>query len=303
MIVKHYMLKTRSGLHCGTGQGLSDIDLPTAKEPVSGFPLIPGSSLKGVLRDHFADNPDAALFEAAFGQAGEVPEFASALSFGDARLICLPSRSYFGVFAYVSSPYALRVLRETLQQSGQKDFPEIPVFDSQSEIYYGAVTSDSVLKLPIDREQENDRVLLEDLDLLVDTQFCESAEQWAGIISGALFQGQIDTSSDEQTMFNSRFLIVPDDVLSFLCETALPVATRIRIGENGVVEPGALWYEEYVPPESVFIGIIAAENGRGQHHRFSAPELMNLVAGHPLDFQVGGGATIGRGMVHIQFQP
>jgi len=53
METRMFTLKTRSGLHCGIGQGLSDIDLPTAKESVSGYPLVPGSSLKGVLRDRF----------------------------------------------------------------------------------------------------------------------------------------------------------------------------------------------------------------------------------------------------------
>ena len=96
-------------------------------------------------------------------------------------------------------------------------------------------------------------------------------------------------------------MIVPDDVLAFLCETALPVATRIRIGENGVVEDGALWYEEYVPPETLFTGILVAENGRGRHGGFSDRELLDVVAARPIDCQIGGGATVGRGMVHIQF--
>jgi len=301
MIVKPYILKTRSGLHCGIGQGLSDIDMPTAKEAISGFPFVPGTSLKGVLRDYFDGSGDAAKFEAAFGQAGEVPEFASALSFGDARLLCLPARSYFGVFAHVCSPYALRILRDILQQIGRTNLPTIPAFSNSGE-YHAVVTTQTVLILPHDeRAGAAQRVLLEDLDLLIDAQHRDATDQWAETICALLYQDGGDTTEEDRRIFSERFMIVPDDVLAFLCETALPVATRIRIGEDGVVEAGALWYEEYVPPETLFAGILAAENGRGIHRGFLAQDLMNVVAAQPIDCQIGGGATVGRGMVHLQF--
>jgi len=301
MIVKQYMLKTRSGLHCGIGQGLSDIDLPTAKEAVSGLPFVPGSSLKGVLREYFENDGDHDSFEAAFGQSGEVPEFASALSFGDARIVCLPARSYFGVFAYVSSPYSLRVLRDAAKQAGHEDFTGLPSFPPNPETYHCATTSGSVLSLPRSGGQNIDRVLLEDIDLLVDEELTEIADGWAAAIAQMVHPGEDDVANEDRELFSQRFMIVPDDVLTFLCETALPVATRIRIGEDGVVAAGALWYEEYVPPETLFTGMLAAENGRGKHHQLSADHLMDLVTARPLECQIGGGATIGRGMVHIQF--
>jgi len=40
-----------SPLHAGTGQGSGVIDLPIAREKATGLPFVPGSSLKGVLRD------------------------------------------------------------------------------------------------------------------------------------------------------------------------------------------------------------------------------------------------------------
>ncbi|MBI5591683.1 MAG: type III-B CRISPR module RAMP protein Cmr4 [Deltaproteobacteria bacterium] len=302
MIVKPYFLKTRSGLHCGIGQGLSDIDMPTAKEAVSGFPFVPGTSLKGVLRDYFDGSGDGAKFEAAFGQAGEVPEFASALSFGDARLLCLPARSYFGVFAHVCSPYTLRILRDNLQQIGRTNLPAIPAFSNPDGVYHASITTQTVLIIPHDGGADaTQRVLLEDLDLQIDAQFRNNADQWAETICALLYPDGSDTTEEDRRIFSERFMIVPDDVLAFLCETALPVATRIRIGENGVVETGALWYEEYVPPETLFAGILAAENGRGRHREFIAQDLMEFVAARPIDCQIGGGATVGRGMVNLQF--
>ena len=40
-----------SPLHAGTGQGIGVIDLPIAREKATGIPYLPGSSLKGTLRD------------------------------------------------------------------------------------------------------------------------------------------------------------------------------------------------------------------------------------------------------------
>ena len=40
-----------SPLYAGTGQGVGVIDLPIAREKATNLPYLPGSSLKGVLRD------------------------------------------------------------------------------------------------------------------------------------------------------------------------------------------------------------------------------------------------------------
>jgi CRISPR-associated protein Cmr4 len=47
-------LFTRTPLHVGAGSAVGAIDQPIQRERHTGFPLIPGSSIKGVLRDHFS---------------------------------------------------------------------------------------------------------------------------------------------------------------------------------------------------------------------------------------------------------
>jgi CRISPR-associated protein Cmr4 len=44
-------LYTRTPLHIGCGTSVDVVDLPIMRERITGFPVIPGSSLKGVLRD------------------------------------------------------------------------------------------------------------------------------------------------------------------------------------------------------------------------------------------------------------
>lgn len=289
---KTYLIITRSGLHCGIGQGLSDIDLPTAKESVTGYPYIPGSSLKGVLRDQFNDNSDA--FKAAFGpDPNNAGDYASALSFSDARLVCLPVRSWFGTFAYMASATSLHPLRWLLKDAGTANLPGIPGFAAGA--YRVALSTGS--KLLPQQQGANQYVLLEDLDLQVDGQHQALADQWAGLLAPMLYPGD----GDAQNLFKERFAIVDDNVMAFLCETGLPVAAHNRIDESGIVADGALWYEEFVPPEAVFFGAIYAGDGKGIYSTHQADALLNLVCLQPVHCQVGGSATTGRGLITMNF--
>ena len=293
MKTKLFTLRTRSGLHCGIGQGLSDIDLPTARDSVTGHPLVPGSSLKGVFRARFQHDGDP-KFIAAFGpEAGSREnDSAAALSFGDARLVCLPVRSYFGTYACLASPTTLRMLQEQRAMAGITDSPGLPAYPADTDSYRASLPEDSLLAAS---GRLSGRVLLEELDLIVDENSRDLAGQWADCIAAMLFP----EDREGRRVFRERFAIVDDNVLTFFCETALPVAAHNRIGENGVVADGALWYEEYVPPEAVFSGLVHAE--RPASLGFGAPELLSYVCGSSLVIQVGGNATTGRGLVSINF--
>ena len=298
MEVRIFTMITRSGLHCGIGQGLSDIDLPTAKESVSGYPFVPGSTVKGVLRDRFVamKNPGQKSL-AAFGEgpgANKSPGFASALSFSDARLVCLPVRSYFGTFAYLASPYSLSNVAEMLRWAEREAAPSLPVYPHETDIYRASVTSCSRLVARTQKKQ----VLLEDLDLTIDEHSTDLADQWANQLAELIYPGDTEASG----YFKERFVICDDDIMSFLCTTALPVAPHIQIAENGVVKDGALWLEEFVPPEAVFAGKVIGERGKGEKNQdYQAKELLDLVCGKSINCQIGGNATTGRGLVSMNF--
>lgn len=53
MTTKIYWLEAITPLHVGMGRGVGFIDLPIIREKVTGWPLVPGSAVKGVIRDHF----------------------------------------------------------------------------------------------------------------------------------------------------------------------------------------------------------------------------------------------------------
>src|SRR5579883_3032511 len=121
-----------SALHAGTGQGSGTIDLPIAREKATGLPYLPGSSLKGTLRTHCAEEKRKEIFGSENAEGG----FANAgmIQISDQRLLLLPVRSLAGTFAWVTSPYVLRRLKRDLAELGieQGMLPEIPTIAAEN---------------------------------------------------------------------------------------------------------------------------------------------------------------------------
>ena len=103
-------LFTRTPLHVGAGSSVGAIDQPIQRERHTGFPIIPGSSIKGVLKDHFrhqAETKDHVID--LFGRGGKDEDFeAGKIAFGEARLLAFPVRSAKGSFALATSALALQ---------------------------------------------------------------------------------------------------------------------------------------------------------------------------------------------------
>ena len=69
---KMYWLQAITPLHVGAGKGVGFIDMPIIREKVTTWPFVPGSAVKGVLRDYFTQyaKQEKNLIDAAFGHAG-----------------------------------------------------------------------------------------------------------------------------------------------------------------------------------------------------------------------------------------
>lgn len=281
---KIYHLHALSALHVGIGEGTGIIDLPIAREKAGNLPFVPGSSVKGVLRDEMfgnlksksSDTKDDLL--ALFGpEPGEnASEYAGALAVGDARLLCLPIRSWCGTFAWATCPMILNRYKRDLYSDQQ----EVPIPAENQAL----LCDDSQLT-------DGDKIYLEDLDLQgsPDTR----ADKWAESIAAAVFNG------DEAwtTLFKQRFAILPDNVFDFLAETATEIRARIRIEEGTrTVQSGALWYEEYLPAETLLWGNIAADRSRKETRPKNKQEMLALLP-NDTRLQIGGNASVGGGQV------
>ncbi|KGQ21372.1 type III-B CRISPR module RAMP protein Cmr4 [Thermus filiformis] len=269
-----------SPLHAGTGQGIGAIDLPIAREKATGIPYLPGSSLKGVLRDRAREKEwDEATLFAVFGpDTDKASEHAGAVQVGDAKLLLLPVRSLYGVFAYALGPYLLeRFLREA-EMVGLST-PKVPTAPGQGE----AVVA------PGSRLKEGGKVYLEDLDLTArEDPLLGEWEAWLAEKTGA--------------PVGDRLVLLPDDLMAFLLETATEVMARIRLDdETKTVARGALWYEESLPAESLLYTLVRAERSFRKGKEMPAESVFALFKGLLEGaLQLGGKATVGRGLCRVR---
>lgn len=274
-------------LHAGTGQGVESIDLPIAREKATKLPIVPGSSIKGCLRD---SNDIAAKDKVAiFGpETGNADLHAGALRVGDARLTLLPVRSLSATFVWVTSPFVLRRLVRDAEACGvASGCPKIsPIAETKARVSAGT----GVVTF-----NKTKRLILEELDLEVDTASEAEAGLWAAWFAKSLFPG------DEawQGEFQKRFAIVSDNIFTFLAEFATEVNAHIRINDDsGTAERGALWYQECLPAESVLATCFHAERSKKDQCTLDADQIMGLVT-QVSSLQLGGKATTGLGVVKL----
>ena len=104
-----------------------------------------------------------------------------------------------------------------------------------------------------------------------------------------------------------RLLVVHDDVFSFLARHATAVNAHIAIeAASKTVRPGALWYEETLPPESVLYVPVNATASRRKGGQRTGPqvldELEQLFANGQRWLQLGGNETTGMGWCRVSVQ-
>lgn len=280
---KLYHLHTLSALHCGTGQSTGAVDLPIARARATNLPIVPGSSLRGVLREEFAGK-NGGMEKTLFGPRtvnGGDDAHAGALALGDAHLLLLPIRALAGIVAYATCPFILKRYKQDRERTGLAA-PSIPLI-SETQASHGKKCANLL----------NDKVVLEDLDL--DPLQMAEAEQWGAHIAQAVFP----RDSEARTDLEQRFLILPDAVFSFLAETATEIRTRIAIDQGtGTVKKGMLWNEENLPAETVLWGIYALSDSRVKDEKHKAADLAAELPSDAL-LQLGGKAGVGRGLVRF----
>jgi CRISPR-associated protein Cmr4 len=282
-----FHLHALSALHCGTGQAAGVVDLPIARARATQLPIVPGSSLRGVLRAHLeSDERRKKDTEALFGPrriGGTEDAFAGALAVGDAHLLLLPVRALAGILCYATSPFILNRYRQDLERAGLGP-PELPKAPAEG---WAKVCPGSVNRVA-------GKLVLEDLDLAADED--TSLNAWAERIANSVHPADEDGRKDLIT----RVALLPDDILSFLAETATEIRTRIAIDpETGTVKRGMLWYEENLPAEAVLWGVHALSASNHRDDRRDAEALAACLPDSGVLLQLGGKAGVGRGLVRL----
>lgn len=277
-----------SPLHAGIGQGIGVIDLPIAREKATGIPFLPGSSLKGSLRDLCPDKEKTKIF----GPEKNAEEHSGSAQFSDQRLLLLPIRSLIGTFAWVTCPYLLQRFARDAKAIGMTyQFPSVPKTQATTCL----ISLSSYIK-----ENRSEKVFLEDLDLNATSD--ANAEKWADLLAKQLFSDD----PDGQDSMKKRFCLVSDDVFSFLLETATEVSARISLDDDTkTVIKGSLWYEETLPAETVLSGLVLSNPPLNFSKSKPVEQLHEDVFGTlqgltKQAIQLGGKATVGHGLCSVK---
>jgi CRISPR-associated protein Cmr4 len=271
-------------IHCGGEGDLGNI-LEIAREVHTNFPYVPGSSLRGSLRDEVQQYRGQDVCDRLFGKeldSGSGDMGVHQVWFGDARLLWVPMRTMAlegsgDAFTWVSCH---SLIRDHALVSGQL----MPTFRKQpigtcKGIYYVA---DS--KIEVETMNDNEK----------------AATQLKGTWANSL-QGDV-----KSTWENSR-IVLSDSDFEILMEHSLwtQIRNKIQENDNGKTQAGSaevFWTDVCIPRDTILYfswGYSLLKDRPDQPNpkkltHADHPALLEIMKGL---LQVGGQANVGRGWV------
>jgi CRISPR-associated protein Cmr4 len=259
-------LQALTPLHPGSGTALGAVDLPVQRERHTDWPVIPGSSVKGVLREA----TDNGLRQRLFGAGDTEGTSAGALSFTDARILAFPVRSLKGVFAWVTCPQALqRWSRDAGLVGKEIKLPKVSIDESTAHCAQGSPCV------------HNGKLILE--EFIFDTK--------------PLALDFFDALEAED---RKRLVVLDDTNFSHFAKYGTEVTARIRLEEQTkTAAEHALFYQEFVPAEALFYSLVLAAPSRRREEPASAKEILATFQ-PPGTIQIGGDETTGKGLCSLR---
>jgi len=296
-------------VHAGVGRAEgAHVDLPVQRDEFE-MPVIWASSIKGSLRskivnsvlrgrepqkldackqDQFRDVEDCKKFLICLGPApasDEVSEYASAVTFLDARLFLIPARSLRGVWLYVTTPHMLRIYNN----------------------YKEAIDGSRVEELDEVANKAAERALVSSSNYLIDGKLVVNEQIIGAEVDGRLpeiLKEALKEVASQLSKFRSSLdvAVVPDEYGWDVIRRSLIVQYRVRLRrDTKTVESGGLWSEEYVPQFTTFVSAVICRRPRRIDSSVgSAADCLNFLkekVGGVVE--LGGKETIGKGLVRV----
>lgn len=254
---------TEQPLHCGAETGTGYVDMPVQREKHTGFPLIPGSTIKGVFRDELETKVNVAHY---FG--ADDASTAGRVSFGDAFVVAFPVRSSGVPFRWVTCPQVL----ERLYRAQAKRPPR---FNLAAGTGWTAAAG---------------RVLLDEIAVTAaaSTDLGEILDAVSALLPSD------DSFAYTREILRDRLTVVADADFGMLVETGTEIVTRIRLNDKGTTtgDGGNMFNQEIVPRDTLFLSVLReVETSAGE--RFPLNELPKVM-------RLGGDESIGRGVVWLR---
>jgi CRISPR-associated protein Cmr4 len=280
-------LHAQTSLHPGSGTALGVVDLPIQRERHTQWPLIPGTSLKGVLRDTCRRRSGSVeeLF-AAFGpDTLEADKHAGALSVTDARILAFPVRSLRGVFAWTT---CISVLERFNRDAGLAQLPQVRLSARPAKERAICAANSPLLV-------DGNRLVLEEFEF-------ERAAELDGL--GEQLARRVFLVGDAATpdAFRQRLVVLHDDDFTHFVRHATEIVARIGLNaETKTVKQGALFYQEFLPTETILYAVVFAHASRRDGRATRAANMLEYLRGQlPEVLQIGGDETTGKGLCTVR---
>lgn len=297
---KIFFFTCETSLHAGSGDAEAFIDLPIQRESHTSFPKIESSGLKGSIREVFEEKlggPNNPVVERLFGKT-ENSDASSSMGFTDARLLLFPVKSMKGVMAWITCPM---VLQKLIKEVNLTNPGNGCILNNQNLL---TALNDTTIMSTDYIVVSNNSVILEEFKFnRIDLNLAVSnvpLNQW---LADKIFPGKPQNADYWNSLLQSKLVVVSNDVFMQFVRLYTEIVTRNKIDNTtGAIQDGALFTEEYVPEETIFYSIImASPEFSTSPTRKNAQENFTDFESNLTDIiQVGGNATIGKGIVKIQ---
>lgn len=265
-------LYTITQVHAGKGFDSGVVDLPIQREISTGFPVISG--IKGALRNEikWPDDTEKNIFGAAPKSKEDI---SGSIAFSEAKIFLFPLRSIEKVFVWITCPLVLSRLSTAFKLTGNEEIPQL------IEAILG--------KYKENKEYSSfDSSSLNIEEYTITTEFMEELNKLIKKLSA------ISPETYLKDKMENNVVLLSDKDFTFFMKNATEVMARIRINKDtGTADKRALWYEEYLPQDSVmyFITKELTNNNCSKTFEDTADKMF---------LNLGGKASIGKGFVYLK---
>lgn len=310
-IASPFFIWVQTPLHAGSGNDLGIIDLPIQREKHTSYPKIEASGLKGSIRESFEEQKGKELdgfgkinqesIDLVFGPENAGSDgHAGALGFSDARLLLFPVKSMKGVFVWVTCPQVLKRFERDLKICAPDGSMLTRFFDIKKDNNkpYANIPDELTVSNLSEIEVKDRKIVLEEYAFSVTET--RSTMEFANKLSAELGIEEI----------KRKVVVLPNETFRDFVQLSTEVITRTKIdSESGTVKDGSLFTEEYLPSESILYSLalisplfVENEAKKGKFKAESTEgEIQKIkdffVNGLPEVMQIGGNATLGKGIV------
>lgn len=258
-------LLAETSIHPGSGRSTGFVDLPVAREAATDYPVIVGSSVKGALLDLARTNGLKERASEIFGEQDQ----AGALLVSDARLVLLAVRSLTSQYKWVTCPHLI----ERLQRDGSRvggTNPGASAPSLQPGQYLGPADGDLFLE---------------------ERQFAHADTLPAELLP--LVKSLVAHESTAERLAH-QLVVLHDDDFVWFARYGLSVNARNVLDKKKKTSEN-LWYEETIPPDSVFCCLLAERSDNG-----ALAAVKKLFESRPY-IQMGGNETVGQGWFAVKW--